>query len=69
MNGEKDITSAEVVRRCLALYEKTCKDYHRRDIQKNCCNSVAVELEIESGTRKINIMLSKFELNLLSCLP
>ena len=34
MNCEKDIVLAEVVRRYLALYEKTCKDYHRRDVKK-----------------------------------
>ena len=43
MNCEEDIEIAEVVRKFPALYDKQCKDYHRRDVQKNCWTSVALE--------------------------
>ena len=47
------IAFAEVVGRYLALYDKTCLDYHRRDIKNNYWNFAAVELEIEPTNQSI----------------
>ena len=59
MNREEDIEIAEVVRNFPALYDKQCKDYHRRDVQKNCWTSVALELGLESGKYSFHISLLK----------
>ena len=49
MVNESEIVLAEAVRKYKALYDKTCKDYHRKDVQKNCWDAVAKEIELESG--------------------
>ena len=59
MNHEEDIAIAEVFRNFTALYDKQCKDYHRRDVQKNCWTSVVLESGLESGKYFFNISLPK----------
>ena len=44
-----DTAIAEEVGKFPALYDKQCKEYHRKDIQKNCWSIVALELGLESG--------------------
>ena len=49
MNRDLEITVAEEVRKFPALYDKQCKEYHRKDVQRNCWEKVASEVELESG--------------------
>ena len=60
--SEKDIEPVESVRKFPALYEKTCPDYHRKDVQRNCWNSTAIGLL--KLKKKLRNLLKTYEKNL-----
>ena len=49
IRSEKDIELAKSVCKFLALYDKTCRDYHHKDVQRNCWNNIAIGFRFETG--------------------
>ena len=48
MNREKGIALGEGVLIYLGFYNESCSDNHRIEAQRNCWNTLAVEVELES---------------------
>lgn len=48
MNREKGIALGEGVLIYLGFYNESCSDNHRIETQRNCWNTLAVEVELES---------------------
>ena len=61
MVSQEDIELAEEVRKYPALYDKSCVDYHKNDVVKNCWERVQLILGMESGevAKKNFILLRK----------